>query len=59
MPHLKHVEYFVNVTTHVNLNGECILLPEKVDGCCFMIAWKAITMYVFSVVNNDHINVHA
>lgn len=59
MPHLKHVEYFVSVTTHVNLNGEHILLPEKVQGSCLMIAWKAITMYVFSVVNNDHNNAHA
>jgi len=59
MPHLKHVEYFSSVTTHVNLNGEHILLPEKAEGSCLMIAWKAITTYVFSVVNNDHNNAHA
>lgn len=59
MPHLKHVEYFVSVTTHVNLNREHILLPGKVEGSCLMIAWKAITMYIFSVINNDHNNAHA
>jgi hypothetical protein len=53
------VEYFVSVTAHVNLNGERILLPEKVEGSCLLIAWKAVTMYVFSVVNNDHNNAHA
>jgi hypothetical protein len=41
------------------LNGEHILLPEKVEGSCLLIAWKAVTMYVFSVVNNDHNNAHA
>lgn len=59
LSHLKHVEYFVSVTTHVNLNGEHILLPGKVEGSYLMIAWKAITMYIFSVVNNDHNNAHA
>jgi hypothetical protein len=38
MPPLNRVEYFVSVTTYVNLNGEHILLPEKVEGCCVMIA---------------------
>jgi hypothetical protein len=29
MPHLKHMEYIVNVTTHVNLNGEHILVARE------------------------------